>query len=102
MNERTKKQRCKRVLQKGPPSLRPWWQPGGIHVYITETGIAWRNLFHPWAYGPRDTRHLFRHITRPDFHLSWQARLSFNKVTTLCCHGAQSDVEPVTMTSLKG
>lgn len=100
MNERKSKD-ANRFYRKG----RYLCDLGGNLVgftSITETDTAWRNLFHPWAYGPRDTCHLFRHVTRPDFHLSWQARLSFNKVTTLCCHGTQSDMEPVTMTSLKG
>lgn len=44
--------------------------------------------------------HLVGHFPHSDFYLSWHVQLSSNQVTTLCCHGTQSDTEPVTMTSL--
>lgn len=71
-------------------------------TFITETETKWGKPLASQDIWSSRCMHLFGHPPYPDFYLSWHAQLSFNKVTTLCCHGTKSDMKPVTMTSLQG
>lgn len=98
MNE----QKAKMQLSfKEPPSL---CELGGNAVgftFLMETDSEGRNPPSQDTW-PSKRTHGFGHLPCSDFYLSWHAQLPFNKVTTLCCHGTQSDLKPVTMTSLQG
>lgn len=50
MNERESKD-ANGFYRKGPHLCDLGGNPVGF-TSITETDTAWRNLFHPWAYGP--------------------------------------------------
>lgn len=79
--------------------------PYDLMITQWDSNLSWRLMPTQETFSFQGTRskkhiHLVRHFPYSDFYLSWHAQLSSNKVTTLCCHGTQSDMEPVTMTSL--